>query len=281
MLMAQERAGVLGLPIINHAEVHSLVQDGVMNDGNVAKRLGLPGVPSVAESLMVQRDLEMAKSTGGRVHVPHLSVNQSIEHVFRAKDAGLRVTAEVTPHHLTLTEDWVYGLHGASPPPGSEAGYDTNTRVQSAPSKRRGPAGRHRRAARWRHRRDRNGPRASLAVGKGPCYESAANGINVLETAFGSLHSLVDEGALALPILIERLTSGPAKILGRKLGSLYRGWPADIVLIDPSEEWIVEPDEFASLSRNTPLAGVRLRGRVVTTIFMGQVVHDLRGARAS
>ena len=79
----------------------------------------------------------------------------------------------------------------------------------------------------------------------------------MLETAFGSLYSLVDEGALALPILIERLTSGPAKILGRKLGSLRRGWPADVVLIDPKSEWIVEPDEFASLSRNTPLAGVR------------------------
>ena len=280
MRAAQERAGVLGLPIINHAEVHSLVQDGVMNDGNVAKRLGLPGVPSVAESLMVQRDLEMAKSTGGRVHVPHLSVNQSIEHVFRAKDAGLRVTAEVTPHHLTLTEDWVYGLHGASPPPGSEAGYDTNTRVNPP----------------LRSEEDRQAVIGALRDGvidviatdhaphspseKGPCYESAANGINVLETAFGSLCSLVDEGAVALPLLIERLTSGPAKILGRKLGSLYRGWPADIVLIDPSAEWIVEPDEFASLSRNTPLAGVRLRGRVVTTIFMGQVIHDLRGGCA-
>ena len=281
MLMAQERAGVLGLPIINHAEVHSLVQDGVMNDGNVAKRLGLPGVPSEAESLMVQRDLEMAKSTGGRVHVPHLSVNQSIEHVFRAKDAGLRVTAEVTPHHLTLTEDWVYGLHGASPPPGSEAGYDTNTRVNPP----------------LRSEEDRQAVIGALRDGvidviatdhaphspseKGPCYESAANGINVLETAFGSLHSLVEEGALALPILIERLTSGPAKILGRKLGSLRRGWPADVVLIDPKSEWVVEPGEFASLSRNTPLAGVRLRGRVVTTIFMGQVVHDLRGGRAA
>ena len=166
MLMAQERAGVLGLPIINHAEVHSLVQDGVMNDGNVAKRLGLPGVPSVAESLMVQRDLEMAKSTGGRVHVPHLSVNQSIEHVFRAKDAGLRVTAEVTPHHLTLTEDWVYGLHGASPLRRLGSGVRHQHAGQSAASKRRGPAGRHRGAARWRDRRDRNGPRASLAVGK-------------------------------------------------------------------------------------------------------------------
>ncbi len=281
MLMAQERAGVLGLPIINHAEVHSLVRDGVMNDGLVATRLGLKGVPTEAESVMVGRDVEMAKSTGGRVHVPHLSVIQSIEHVFKGKDAGLSVTAEVTPHHLTLTEDWVYGLHGASPVPGSETGYDTNTRVNPP----------------LRNEEDRQTMMQALRDGvidviatdhaphapaeKGNCYESAANGINVLETAFGSLCTFVDEGALPLPLLIERLTSGPAKILGRKLGSLRRGWSADLILIDPNAEWVVEPDEFASLSRNTPLVGVKLRGRVVTTIFLGEVVHDLRDGRVS
>ena len=281
MRMAQERAGVLGLPIINHAEIHSLTRDGVMNAGSVAERLGLNGVPTDSESLMVGRDVDMAKATGGRVHVPHLSVNHSIEHVFKAKDAGLKVTAEVTPHHLTLTEDWVYGLHGATPPPGLEPGYDANTRVNPP----------------LRTEEDRQAVIEALRDGvidviatdhaphapsdKGPSYESAANGINVLETAFGSLYSLVDEGALGLPLLIERLTSGPAKILGRELGSLRRGWPADVVLIDPKSEWVVDPDEFASLSRNTPLAGVRLRGRVITTIFMGQFVHDLRGERAS
>ena len=281
MRMAQERAGVLGLPIINHAEIHSLTRDGVMNAGSVAERLGLNGVPTESESFMVARDVGMAKATGGQVHVPHLSVNQSIEHVFKAKDAGLKVTAEVTPHHLTLTENWVYGLHGATPPPGLEPGYDANTRVNPP----------------LRTEEDRQAVIEALRDGvidviatdhaphapsdKGPSYESAANGINVLETAFGSLYSLVDEGALGLPLLIERLTSGPAKILGRELGSLRRGWPADVVLIDPKSEWVVDPDEFASLSRNTPLAGVRLRGRVITTIFMGQFVHDLRGERAS
>ena len=215
MKAAQERAGVLGLPIINHAEVHSLVRDGVMNDGEVARRLGLQGVPSEAESVMVARDVAMAGPTRGRVHVPHLSVLQSIEHVFRAKDAGLRVTAEVTPHHLTLTDDWVYGLHGKSPEPGSETGYDTNTRVNPP----------------LRSESDRQAVVKALREGvidviatdhaphapsdKGPSYEDAANGINVLETAFGSLYSLVDEGDLDLPVLIERLTYGPARILGR------------------------------------------------------------------
>ena len=281
MQAAQERAGVLGLPIINHAEVHSLVKGGVMNDGGVARRLGLQGVPSEAESVMVARDVAMAGPTRGRVHVPHLSVLQSIEHVFRAKDAGLRVTAEVTPHHLTLTDDWVYGLHGKSPAPGSETGYDTNTRVNPP----------------LRSESDRQAVVEALREGvidviatdhaphapsdKGPSYEDAANGINVLETAFGSLYSLVDEGALALPVLIERLTTGPARILGRKLGALRRGWSADVVLIDPDSNWTVDPDEFASLSRNTPLAGVTLKGRVVTTICRGRIVHDLRGRKPS
>ena len=281
MRAAQERAGVLGLPIINHAEVHSLVKGGVMNDGDVAKRLGLQGVPSDAESLMVARDVAMAGPARSRVHVPHLSVIQSIEHVFRAKDAGLRVTAEVTPHHLTLTDDWVYGLHGKAPEPGSEAGYDTNTRVNPP----------------LRSESDRQAMVEALRLGvidviatdhaphgpcdKGHCYEDAANGINVLETAFGSLYSLVDEGAVTLPLLIERLTSGPARILGRKLGALRQGWPADVALIDPESKWTVDPDEFASLSRNTPLTGVTLKGRVVTTICRGRIVHDLRGEIAS
>ncbi len=281
MRAAQERAGVLGLPIINHAEVHSLVRDGVMNEGDVSKMLGLQGVPSEAESVMVARDVAMAGSTRGRVHVPHLSVLQSIEHVFRAKDAGFHVTAEVTPHHLTLTDDWVYGLHGKSPEPGSEAGYDTNTRVNPP----------------LRSEEDRQAVVEALREGvidviatdhaphapsdKGPSYEDAANGINVLETAFGSLYSLVDEGAVALPLLIGRLTSGPANILGHKLGALRRGWSADVVLIDPESKWTVDPNEFASLSRNTPLTGVTLKGRVVTTICRGRVVHDLRGGNYS
>ena len=230
---------------------------------------------------MVKRDVVMAGPARSRVHVPHLSVIQSIEHVFRAKDAGLRVTAEVTPHHLTLTDEWVYGLHGKAPEPGSEAGYDTNTRVNPP----------------LRSESDRQAMVEALRQGvidviatdhaphgprdKGHCYEDAANGINVLETAFGSLYSLVDEGAVALPLLIERLTAGPARILGRKLGALREGWPADVVLIDPESKWTVDPDEFASLSRNTPLTGVTLKGRVVTTICRGRIVHDLRGDIAS
>ena len=224
---------------------------------------------------------EHGRSTLGRVHVPHLSVNESIEHVFRAKDAGLTVTAEVTPHHLTLTDEWVYGLHGSSPSPCEEAGYDPNTRVN--PPLR---SEEHRQAV---IKALREGVIDVIATDhaphapcdKGPSYEDAANGINVLETAFGSLFSLVDEGELDLPLLIERLTSGPARILGRKLGSLRRDWPADVALIDPETKWTVDPDEFASLSRNTPLSGVALKGRVVATISRGRFVHDLRNGNSS
>ena len=166
MLMAQERAGVLGLPIINHAEVHSLVQDGVMNDGNVAKRLGLPGVPSVAESLMVQRDLEMAKSTGGAGACAAL-VGESIDRT-RFQGQGRRPKSDCRSDPASSNAYGGLGVRTARRVASSRLGSGIRHEhaCQSAPSKRRGSAGCFRGAARWSDRRDRNGPRAALAFGK-------------------------------------------------------------------------------------------------------------------
>ena len=268
----------LGLPIINHAEDKRLGAGGVMNAGAVATRLGLAGVAAQAETAMVTRDLQLAGLTGARLHIPHVSTIGSITALRSAKERGLNVTAEVTPHHLTLTDEWVYGQQGKVPESVGPKSYDTNTKVNPP----------------LRSRADEEVLIEALAEGlidviatdhaphaatdKICTYNEAAYGINVLETAFSSIFTLVDVGPkmLSLGRLIESLTAGPAAILGRDLGSLEKGYSADVTLIDPEMKWTVNPQAFASKSVNTPLAGVELTGRVVITIYQGTKVFDLR-----
>jgi dihydroorotase len=267
-----------GLPIINHAEDRNLSRDGQMHEGAVAARLGLAGIPAEAEAAMVARDIHLAELTGGRLHVPHVSTRSALDHVRAAKARGLHVTAEATPHHLTLTDAWVYGMRGNSPDALSLAAYDTNTKV-SPP---------------LRSQDDVDAVVEALADGaidaiatdhaphattdKACTYHEAAKGINCLETAFGQVMSLVHAGRTGLPTLIERMTAGPARVLGLELGSLKRGWAGDVVLFDPDAEWTVDPEQFASKSRNTPLSGVKLKGRTVATVYAGRVVFDARVA---
>jgi len=268
----------LGLPIINHAEDKRLGAGGVMNAGAVATRLGLAGVAAQAETAMVTRDLQLAGLTGARLHIPHVSTIGSITALRSAKERGLDVTAEVTPHHLTLTDEWVYGQQGKVPESVGPESYDTNTKVNPP----------------LRSRADEEVLIEALAEGlidviatdhaphaatdKICTYNEAAFGINVLETAFSSIFTLVDvdQKMLSLGRLIESLTAGPAAILGRDLGSLEKGYSADVTLIDPEMKWTVNPQAFASKSVNTPLAGVELTGRVVITIYQGTKVFDLR-----
>ena len=268
----------LGLPIINHAEDKRLGAGGVMNAGAVATRLGLAGVAAQAETAMVTRDLLLAGLTGARLHIPHVSTIGSITALRSAKERGLDVTAEVTPHHLTLTDEWVYGQQGKVPESVGPESYDTNTKVNPP----------------LRSRADEEVLIEALAEGlidviatdhaphaatdKICTYNEAAFGINVLETAFSSIFTLVDvdQKMLSLGRLIESLTAGPAAILGRDLGSLEKGYSADVTLIDPEMKWTVNPQAFASKSVNTPLAGVELTGRVVITIYQGTKVFDLR-----
>jgi dihydroorotase len=270
----------LGLPIINHAEERSLVRGGVMNEGSVATRLGMPGVPASAEAVMIARDLELAALTSGKLHVPHISTAAGVELVRAAKARGLDVTAEVTPHHLTLSDAWVYGMHGKVPDVLTPSAYDTNTKVNPP----------------LRSRADVEAVIAALTDGtidiiatdhaphaatdKVCTYNEAAHGINVLETAFAQVMQLVHSGTISLPELIARLTSKPAAMLGKNTGSLAKGNPADIVLVDPNASWTVSAQDFASLSRNTPLEGVTLKGRVAATVYGGNVVWDVRSAPA-
>lgn len=281
MRQALSYTTALGLPIINHAEDHSLVRGGVMNEGPVATRLGLPPVPVSAEAVMIARDIELAALTDGRLHIPHVSTGAGVELVRAAKRRGLNVTAEVTPHHLTLSETWVYGLHGDVPDVVPAAAYDTNTKVNPP----------------LRSAADVTAVREALAdetidiiatdhaphaaTDKMCTYDEAAHGINALETAFGQVMQLVHGDVISLNDLIARLTVEPAKILGRQTGTLVAGSDADIVLLDPDAEWTVLPDDFASLSRNTPLAGLTLRGRVIETIFAGSSVWSASAETAS
>ena len=271
----------LGLPIINHAEDKKIGAGGVMSAGTVATRLGLAGVPSEAETTMVVRDLHLADLTRARMHIPHISTVGSLAALRSAKESGIDVTAEVTPHHLTLNDEWVYGLKGKVPASvGSEA-YDTNTKVNPP----------------LRNRADVDALIDALSEGlidiiatdhaphaatdKVCTYNEAAHGINVLETAFSSVFQLVDTGKISVVRLIESLTAGPAAILQKNLGSLKKGSDADVVVIDPGSKWIVNPEEFASKSVNTPLTGVELAGRVLTTIYQGDIVFDLSDVVAS
>ena len=266
-----------GLPIINHCEVRELFEGGAMNEGWVSNRLGIRGIPSSAEEIMVGRDIALAELTGGRLHLAHISTVGTVELVRAAKDRGLNVTCEVTPHHLVLTEEAVLGYqNGDSPPfgPLTPHAYDTNAKV-SPPLRSRADVD-----AMVRGLND--GVIDIVATDHAPhtivtklcSFDDAAFGISGLETALGSLMSLVHGGKIALPLLIEKLTSAPARFVGMpELGTLRDGAPADVTIFDPDSEWVVDPSRFASRGKNTPLDGATLKGRVVATIVDGEVKY--------
>ncbi len=278
MRQALSYASGLGLPIINHCEVPELAAGGVMNEGWVATRLGLKAVPRSAEEAMAARDVALAETTGGRLHVAHASTAGTVEMVRRAKARGLEVTCEVTPHHLTLTEEAVLGRGSGGYEPLSVSAYDTNAKVA--------PPLRSHRDVEAMVEGLRDGAVDLIATDHAPhgrteklcTFDDAANGISVLETALGSLMSLVHGGAVTLPALVEKLTAAPARFLSLDLGALRPGSPADVTVFDPGAEWVVDPTAFASKGQNTPLAGEALKGRVAATIAAGEVVYDGRSA---
>jgi dihydroorotase len=274
MRNALEYARMFDRPIVEHAEDSALSAGGVMNEGAVATRLGLKGWPSAAEDVIIARDLQLAELTGGRLHVAHLSTARGVELVAEAKARGARVTAEVTPHHLALTEEWVAGIHwdGRRVPP-----YDTNTKV-NPPLRTEAD-----RQALLKGLKD--GTIDAIATDHAPhtvvdklCeYDFAAFGISGLETALATLLRLVRLGELDLKLMLEKLTSGPAKTFGLVAGTLRPGAPGDVTVIGPNLRWVVDPAEFASRGQNTPLAGTPMVGRVIATIVGGEVVFNARG----
>jgi dihydroorotase len=261
MRQALEHSRESGIPVIDHCEDLALSRGSVMNEGPLADRLRVAGVPAAAEENMVARDIELARSTGGRLHIAHVSTTGSVELIRRAKSEGVNVTAEATPHHLTLTEDLVTGYNtSAKVSPPLRAEKDVDALVSGL----------------------REGVIDAIATDHAPHTEEdkacpfyqAAFGISGFETALGSLMGLMHQGTIALVTLIARLTHGPASVLRRDdLGTLRPGVPADVTVFDAEAEWVVNPAEFVSKGRNTPLAGHALKGKVVLTVVRGAIVY--------
>jgi dihydroorotase len=251
--------------VIVHAEDCHLRAGGVVNEGPVATRLGLPGNPAAAEELMVARDIRLAELTGAHLHIAHVSVAGSIDLIRRAREEGVRVTAEVTPHHLTLTDE-------------ATMTFDTNTRV----------------APPLRSARDLEALRQALADGvidvmatdhaphatyeKEVEFTEAPPGMLGLETALSVTLDLVRDGTLSPLEFVRRWSTNPARLFGFEGGTLRPGSPADLVLINPDREWTYDAAQGFSKSRNSPWSGERMTGRAAMTIVDGRLVyHHERG----
>ena len=281
MRSAFEYASMLNRPLVEHCEDEELVGGGVMNEGPIATRLGLKGWPAVAEEVMLARDLALVRVTGGRYHAAHISTAGSVELIRRAKAEGLPVSAEVTPHHLLLTDEWVAGRRaGLLTAYDSIEGqpYDTATKVN--------PPLRAQRDADALLEGLLDGTIDAIATDHAPhtvvdksCeYGDAAFGISGLETALGALLALVHANKLPLATLLSALTTRPAKLFALEAGTLHPGALADVTIFDPEEQWVVDPQRFASKGKNTPLAGLTLKGRVYCTILGGTIVYQAEAA---
>lgn len=255
------------IPYFSHSEELGLSANGVMNAGPLSTVMGLRGIPNAAEDAAVARDCIVAELTGGQLHILHVSTRGAVEIIRAAKARGARVTAEVTPHHLALTDEAVRG-------------YRTEAKMNPP----------------LRSAADVSAVRDALVEGVIDCiatdhaphhyedkeraFDDAPFGVVGLETALGvCVRELIVAGRLDLPELISRLSCRPAQIAGLPGGTLAEGSPADVVVFDPEERWTCTPEEFLSLSRNTPFAGQELVGRVVMTLVAGRPVYDRLGDR--
>lgn len=262
MRRALEYARTFDLVVSQHAEDHHMTEGSQMHEGAIATRLGLRGWPREAEDVIVARDLILAEMTGARYHVAHISSRGAVRLVREAKSRGLRVSAEVTPHHLLMTHDALLG-------------YDTHCKVNPP----------------LREESDRQAVLEALRDGTIDCiatdhaphstlekdceFQSAAVGINGLETALASLLGLVREGAISATRLVEALSTSPSRLLPDfEGGSLAPGRRADVAIVDPSLRWTVTKEALRSRSHNTPLLGKELTGAVSATLVDGRVIYQ-------
>jgi len=266
MRSALEYARTFGIPVADHCEEPTLARGGAMNEGLVSARLGLKGIPAEAEEIMVIRDILLARRTGGHVHLCHMSTKGSVELIRWGKERGINVTAEVCPHHLSLTEEMVEG-------------YDTNAKMN--PPLRTAADVEALCAA------VKDGTIDVVATDHAPHhydekereFADAPNGIVGLETALAVLCTwLVKPGIIDYGALVEKMACAPARVFGLPGGTLERGAPADVVVFDPSREWTVDPKGFRSKGRNSPYAGMSVTGRALLTAVGGRVVHRFEPA---
>ncbi len=265
MRTALEYARTFGIPVADHCEDPTLAHGGVVHEGLVAARLGLKGIPGEAEEIMAIRDILLARLTGGHVHLCHMSTRGSVELIRWGKDRGINVTAEVCPHHLSLTEADVEG-------------YDTNAKMN--------PPLRTPSDVEALQQAVKDGTIDVIATDHAPHhydekereFSEAPNGIVGLETALAvNLTWLVRPGIVSLATLVERMSCAPARLFHLPGGTLRRGAPADVTVFDPAREWVVDASRFLSKGRNTPYAGRTLAGVVACTVVGGRIVHQLKG----
>ncbi len=259
---AFQHAGLIGLPLIQHAEDRSLSEGAPMHEGAVSTRLGLSGQPALAETVAVARDLLVAGLTNGRLHVAHLSTAKALDLVRRARAEGVAVTCEVTPHHLTLTDEEV-----------AASGFSTRTKM-NPPLREASDL-----AALTEGLKD--GTIDAIATDHAPHhadekavdFNGAPFGVVGLETAAAVVFDrLVGRGKLSFERFASLFSAGPARALGLPGGTLAAGSPADVTLFDPQMRWKVDPQRFASKGRSTPFSGWELVGAPAATIVAGAVV---------
>lgn len=260
MRRALEYAKMFDLPLMDHCQDNNLVSDGVMHEGYWSHLLGMKGWPSIGEEIIVARNIMLAEQVGWHVHCQHLSSAGSVRLVREAKKRGVKISAEACPHHFTLTDE-------------SCRGYDANFKM-SPP---------------LREPRDVEAILEGLADGtievicsdhaphcafeKEVEFDKAPFGILGLETELAlSLMALVHKKLLTLPQLVEKFTTGPARLLRLNKGTLSLGADADITVMDPAREWVYDVNQTSSKSRNTPFHGWAMKGKAVTTIVGGRVV---------
>jgi dihydroorotase len=263
MRRAMEYASDFDLPVVDHCEDCCGASGWAMHEGEYSALMGLNGLPGAAEDIHVARDLMLAELTGARIHIAHISTARSVDLVRQAKQRGLAVTCEVTPHHFTLSDKDVY-----------ESGYDTNFKM----------------APPLRSEADveaiieglRDGTVDAIATDHAPHhanekmleFDRAPNGIIGLETAVSlALDRLVHQGAITLARMVELFSCNPARIFKLDCGTLKIGAVADVTIFDPNKQVKVDPSKFQSKSRNTPFAGWELRGAPVATIVAGRLVR--------
>jgi dihydroorotase len=266
---AFQYARPLGLPLALHEEDLDLSRGGAMHEGAVSAELGIGGYPAIAESAMVARDLRIARYEDGRVHLQHLSTRSSLEELAWARDAGIRVSAEASPHHLLLTDEAVRSLDAnmkMNPPLASED--DRRALVEAL----------------------RSGLVDCIATDHAPHasdekeqpFEQAPNGVTGLETAFPAVFTgLVEPGIVPLAVVVRALTTAPAAAFGLDPPRIDIGAAANLALWDLGAEWTVGADDFRSRSANSCFLGHRLRGRCLLTVAAGQVAHRAAPARVT
>lgn len=250
-----------GMPILSHCEDAGMVCNHAVNEGAISRALGIPGRPAIAEDLMVMRDAMLAEETGSAVHICHVSTARSVDIVRRHKQRGVRITCETCPQYFTLTEDEVLKqgtMARVNPPLRTKA--DVEAIIQGI----------------------QDGTIDAIVTDHAPhaaeekarALVDAPSGMVGLETSLAvTLTALYHTGKMELPALLKKMTVEPARILGIDKGRLSIGSDGDVVIFDPNEEWVVDPEMFASKGRNTPFGGSRLKGRVKYTIVAGSVIY--------